>query len=102
MRLRPFVTAILPLLAAASPLFGQNYTITTFAGGGLPNNILGSSVSLVNPPQALAADTAGDTYFLYQNSVIRRDVQTGILTVVAGNGTPGFSGDTGPATNAQL
>jgi hypothetical protein len=30
------------------------------------------------------------------------DAATGVLTLVAGNGTPGFSGDNGPATSAQL
>ena len=36
------------------------------------------------------------------HSVLRLDATTGVLTVVAGNGTPGFSGDNGPATLAQL
>jgi hypothetical protein len=31
-----------------------------------------------------------------------RPATTGVLTVVAGNGTAGFSGDNGPATSAQL
>jgi uncharacterized protein (TIGR03437 family) len=30
------------------------------------------------------------------------DAKTGVLTLVAGNGTPGYSGDNGPATSAQL
>jgi uncharacterized protein (TIGR03437 family) len=39
--------------------------------------------------------------YLY-NSVVRLDGTTGILTLVAGNGTYGYSGDDGPATSAQL
>jgi len=35
-------------------------------------------------------------------AVLRLDATTGILTRVAGNGTNGFSGDNGPAVNAQL
>ena len=31
-----------------------------------------------------------------------RKVSNGIITTVAGNGSPGFSGDNGPATSAQL
>jgi len=30
------------------------------------------------------------------------DATTGMLTLAAGNGTQGFSGDNGPATSAQL
>lgn len=37
------------------------------------------------------------------NSRIRRiDLTTGIITTVAGNGTPYFAGDGGPATAAQI
>src|ERR1019366_4347999 len=34
--------------------------------------------------------------------ILRLDAKTGILTLAAGNGTVGFSGDNGPATSAQL
>jgi len=87
---------------AALPLFGQNYTISTFAGGGMPNHIPGTSAGLVGAPQALASDSAGNLFFLYQNSVLRLDAKTNMLTAAAGNGIAGFSGDTGPAVNAQL
>jgi trimeric autotransporter adhesin len=39
-----------------------------------------------------------DTY----NNRIRKVSASGIITTVAGNGTPGFSGDGGPATSASL
>jgi uncharacterized protein (TIGR03437 family) len=82
---------------------GQTHTISTFAGGGLPVNIPGRSASLdVNAPQFVAADQTGNVYFVDQNSVLRLDATTGVLTLAAGNGTPGFSGDNGPATSAQL
>jgi sugar lactone lactonase YvrE len=53
-------------------------------------------------PQSIAADRAGNVFFADQNTVLRLDATTGVLTLVAGNGTPGFSGDNGPATSAQL
>jgi sugar lactone lactonase YvrE len=38
-----------------------------------------------------------------QNHIVRRiDAQTKAITTVAGNGSSGYSGDGGPATNAQL
>jgi len=83
--------------------WGQTYTIATFAGGGLPVNIPGTSASLgYDVPQSIAADRAGNVFFADQNTVLRLDATTGVLTLVAGNWVPGFSGDNGPATSAQL
>jgi uncharacterized protein (TIGR03437 family) len=80
----------------------QTYTIKTLAGGALPVNIPGTSASLGAAPQSLAADRAGNVFFVVQNTVLRLDATTGVLTLVAGNGSMGFSGDNGPATSAQL
>ena len=45
----------------------------------------------------------GDLYFCqWPHAVVRRIDTFGIITTVAGNGTPGYSGDGGPATNAQM
>ncbi len=78
------------------------YRIQTFAGGGLPTNIPGVAAS-VRGPLSVAADASRNVYFAAANHVVYRlDAATGILTVAAGNGTPGFSGDNGPATGAQL
>ncbi len=83
--------------------WAQTYTISTFAGGGLPVNVSGTSASLgYAAPRYIAADHAGNVFFVDQDSVLRLDATTGVLTLVAGNGTQGFSGDNGPATSAQL
>jgi len=82
---------------------GQSYTISTAVGAGVPSNVQGKSTSLgVGVPAFLVADPAGDVFFVDQNSVVERNASTGLLTVVAGNGTTGYSGDGGPATSAQL
>jgi uncharacterized protein (TIGR03437 family) len=95
--------AILIALVVSSTASGQSYTISTFAGGALPVNIPGTTASLgVNVPVAVASDKAGNLYFPNQHTVMRLDAVTGILSIVAGNGTTGFSGDNGPATSAQL
>ena len=100
MRLLP---ALLLTSVMSSPASAQTYTISTFAGGALPVNMPGTSASLdVNVPQFVAADQAGNVFFVDQNTVLRLDATTGVLTLVAGNGTPGFSGDDGPPTTAQL
>jgi uncharacterized protein (TIGR03437 family) len=97
MRLLP---AVLLTLAACPIGSGQTYTISTFAGGALPVNISGTSAGL--SPGYVAADPAGNLFFVDQNTVLRLDATTGILTRVAGNGATGFSGDNGPATSAEL
>ena len=73
----------------------------TFAGGGLPVNIPGTSASL-HAPVAVAVDAQATSFSRIGNAVLRLDATTGVLTLVAGNGTPGYSGDNGPATSAQL
>jgi uncharacterized protein (TIGR03437 family) len=88
-------------LAASGCAFGQTYTIQTFAGGALPVNIPGTSAAL-NSLSAVAVDAAGNVFFADGAAVLRLDATTGVLTLVAGNGTQGFSGDNGPATSAQL
>ena len=51
----------------------------------------------------MAVDAVGDVFFAdFYSDIMRVDAVTGQLTVVVGNGTPGFSGDDGLATNAQL
>ena len=55
-------------------------------------------------PQAVAADTAGNLFIAdTNNNRIRRvDVNTKVITTVAGNGMQGYSGDGGLATAAML
>ena len=48
-------------------------------------------------------DRLGNVYIAdYNHQLIRRVDTSGIITTVAGTGAPGFSGDGGPATSAQL
>ncbi|CAN5758369.1 hypothetical protein BH23PLA1_BH23PLA1_23680 [soil metagenome] len=58
----------------------------------------------INQPFDVAFDASGNLYFSdTDNHRIKRvEAGTGILSTVAGNGQKGFSGDGGPATEAQL
>ena len=87
------------LLAFAALACAEDFTIQTFAGGALPQNIQGTSAALF--PGSIVTDTNGNVYFTAGHTAMRLD-SNGALTLVAGNGTPGFSGDGGLATNAQL
>lgn len=95
-------TALLAIWLA-SDAFAQTYTVKTFAGGGLPVNIPAVSASIPNP-DGIAVDAAGNVLIAVSSfdAVLRLDAKTGLLTLVAGNGTRGFSGDGGPAIEAQL
>ncbi|MCA1683612.1 MAG: DUF11 domain-containing protein, partial [Actinobacteria bacterium] len=54
-------------------------------------------------PRGVDTDPAGNLYIAdLGNHVIRVVDTSGIITTVAGNGTWGYSGDGGPATEAQL
>jgi uncharacterized protein (TIGR03437 family) len=99
---RVFSAAILGL-AIPCCVFGQTYTINAFAGGALPVNIPGTSANL-GFPFGVAVDGAGNLFFAEDahHVVLRLDTTTGVLTLVAGNGTRGYSGDNGPAASAQL
>lgn len=51
----------------------------------------------------VAVDTAGNMYLPeYQSHRIRKITPAGIISTVVGTGVPGFSGDGGPATAAQI
>ena len=88
------------LLAGASVAFAQQYTISTIAGGAPPATPVAASNTSIGAPRRVAADSAGNVYFSSSNAVFKMSGAT--LTLVAGNSRAGFSGDGGPAVNAQL
>jgi predicted phage tail protein/sugar lactone lactonase YvrE len=81
-------------------------TVTTIAGTGTPG-FSGDGGSALSAnlffPYDVASDLAGNVYVAdTQNDRVRRITPAGNISTVAGNGTPGFSGDGGAATAAQL
>jgi sugar lactone lactonase YvrE len=57
----------------------------------------------LNTPFAVAVDVSGDIYIAdTYNNVIRRVDLSGVIATVAGNTIRGYSGDGGPATEAEL
>ncbi len=91
---------MLALVLLASQALGQT-TIATIAGGS-GEGPTASTIAL-RSPRAIAADAAGAVYIADTESQrIRKVTAGGVITVLAGNGVPGFSGDGGPAVAAQL
>jgi hypothetical protein len=82
---------------------GSDSIICTFAGGGVGDGTLATAAP-IGEPFGLTLDAAGNIYIAdSSNNRIRKvDHVTGVITTVAGNGMPGYSGDGGPATDASL
>lgn len=80
--------------------------VRTVAGNGEKGVPAEGQDALTQPlvdPRAIAVDTTGRLYILERNGHALRVVDRGgKIHTVAGNGTPGFSGDGGPAREALL
>jgi DNA-binding beta-propeller fold protein YncE len=81
--------------------------ITTIAGTGergWSGDGGSATEAKLNEPYEVRLDGAGNIFWVERlsHTVRQREGRTGIVNTIAGNGTPGFSGDGGPATKAQL
>ncbi len=78
---------------------GSSSNNAGYSGDGGP-----ATAAKLNDPQGIFVTSSGDLYFTDTfNSAIREiNSSTGIISTVAGNGTSGYTGDGGAATNAEL
>jgi uncharacterized protein (TIGR03437 family) len=94
---------ILPLLAAA---IASGQTIATFAGNGtagFSGDGGQAAQAQINRVVGLAVDATGNIFLAEElNNRIRKVDTNGVITTFAGTGTAGYSGDNGPAAQAQL
>ena len=88
-----------------------NGMMTTFAGGGsvcanATDNVgdgCPATGAQLATPTGLAVDTLGYVYIADSgNARVRKVDLNGMITTFAGNGTPGYNGDSGAATSAEL
>jgi trimeric autotransporter adhesin len=98
MRLQKLLALALVVIA---PLATPAQNITTIAGGG-PVGL--APTAGIGSPVAYRKDSAGNIYILDNNygRVYRIDHSTHLMSVFAGNGSVGFSGDGGPAIEAAM
>jgi len=70
-----------------------------YSGDGGP-----ASAAQLNTPHELRFDSKGNIYIAERDSHVVRfiDMKAKTISTLAGNGTPGFSGDGGPANKSQL
>ena len=84
--------------------------ITAVAGGGTGGGSDGfgddgpATQAVLNNPTGIAVDLAGNLYIADAGNNLVRFVNSasGIIRVIAGTGSPGYSGDLAPAASAQL
>ena len=80
--------------------------IFTYAGNGNASYFgdgLAARLASVNQPEGVALDAAGNIYIADTlDNAVRKVGPDGVITTIAGYGTPGFNGDGGPANKAAL
>ena len=88
-----------PALAAAPVV----YQLITVAGSDLVGDGGQAVAAQLAQPEGMALDANGNLYIAdAANHRVRMMTAGGVISTVAGNGHPGFSGDNGPASAAQL
>lgn len=80
------------------------YTVAGTGSVGYSGDGSNAKNAALNNPSGVAVDAMGNIYIADAgNNCIRKvTASTGIINTIGGTGTPGFSGDGGPATAAQL
>jgi sugar lactone lactonase YvrE len=92
-------------LSPAAAFYGA--VITTVAGNGnagSTGNGAAATAATVNTPRGGAFDSFGNFYFADSGNNVIREIakSTGNISIVAGNGVAGFSGDNAAASAAEL
>ena len=95
------------MVAISYPSIFKAQIISTIAGTGVAGNSGDGGLAInaqFRAPAGIAMDQNGDIFVVERNNhqIRKIDISTGIITTIAGIGTPGNSGNGGLAINAQL
>jgi sugar lactone lactonase YvrE len=95
-------TFMLEVMDAASSSSTLTFSITVISGAGYTINTF-AGTGKISSPEGLAVDAQGNVYIADSGSnVVWMASPAGVLTVFAGSGTAGYSGDGGAAGAAML
>ncbi|MGA9670615.1 MAG: chitobiase/beta-hexosaminidase C-terminal domain-containing protein [Terracidiphilus sp.] len=95
--------ALAPVAGWSQAAFQVIKTLAGTGSTGYTGDGNSASKASLNSPNAVAVDSAGNVYIADTNNyAIRKVTPAGIITTVVGDGTPGPSGDGGPAISARL
>src|SRR5690348_7613801 len=77
---------------------------TVYSTRGYNGDAIPATQAELNTPTGVALDSAGSLFIADTDNNRLREVfgATGLITTVAGTGTPGYNGDNIPAAQAQL
>lgn len=89
---------------ASGPSAGKINTVAGDGSAGYDSTATVATGTSLDVPGGVAIDGAGNLYIADTNNNIIREVDltSGSIRTVAGTSTPGYTGDTGPATSAEL
>jgi len=97
------IALVIPVLALALNGQTRGYVISTVAGSGWIGDGGPATQAILRQPGGVAADGNGNIYIAETGaSRVRKVDRSGAITTLAGTGVAGFSGDGGPAAQAEL
>jgi DNA-binding beta-propeller fold protein YncE len=97
------LSALTLVIGAIFPRTASSQTLVLVAGGGSQGDGAPAKQAKLTSPFGVDFDTSGTLYFVEMTGHrVRKIDADGNVTTVAGNGKPGFGGDGGPASAAQL
>ncbi len=99
-----FVATVLILSLVGRTQAQDIYTVAGDSIAGYNGDNIAATAAELNTPGDLAVDDSGNVYIsdAYNYRIRKIAISTGIITTIAGNGTPGYTGDNGEATNAEI